>query len=391
MNFLRHIYASSLVLLAAAASAYEAPVFPFAPAVGYPGTTAISYEDSSIKGWAVDLASISFGEEVADEWKSPENALGPATGVMESVLVLGRGGQVVLSFGGAIGDGPGDDFAIFENSISDTFLELAYVEVSTDGLHFVRFPNYSLTQAPVGGFGNLSPTFVHGYAGKYRNGFGTPFDLKTLEEAYLAALVGEAGFSPEYRSQLIDGFEHLDLEDIRFVKIIDIPGDGRESDAEGFAIYDPFPTVITAGFDLDAVAVLNWGKDTLVSFEEWSAGYGLAAQATTDSDVDGWSQFMEYLFGTNPEDPASLPNVRQELVKREGNPFLRMEYVRNGSADTPLEIYLSVDGQSWEKWSADPEVILESRNAQSHEITERLEIPYNADEGPLLVRFGAVY
>ena len=70
---------------------------------------------------------------------------------------------------------------MFENGFADNFLELAFVEVSSNGIDFVRFPDESLTQTTtqVGSFGSLDPTNIDGLAGKYRVGFGTPFDLAT--------------------------------------------------------------------------------------------------------------------------------------------------------------------------------------------------------------------
>ena len=62
---------------------------------------------------------------------------------------LGDGGTVVLTFPQPIGDVPGPDFAVFENGFkafdNSFFLELAHVEVSSDGVNFYRFPSSSLT------------------------------------------------------------------------------------------------------------------------------------------------------------------------------------------------------------------------------------------------------
>jgi hypothetical protein len=169
-----------------------------------------------------------------------------------------------LTFLNPIVDGAGFDFAVFENSLSHTFLELAWVEVSSDGIHFVRLPHYSQTQEPVGGFGDLEPFRVYGYAGKYIQGYGTPFDLSELTEAYAAALADTTVFSAAYEAQLLTNYPELDLNNIQYVRLIDVVGDGSQRSAlrnpatdEGYPIYDPFPTSGSAGFDLDAIAVLN--------------------------------------------------------------------------------------------------------------------------------------
>ena len=98
------------------------------------------------------------------------------------IVSLGDGGYAVLSFERPIKNGPGWDFAIFENSFSDTFLELGLVEVSSDGLNYFQFESTSLTQdtLQIDAFGSINPEMINNLAGKYRATFGTPFDLEEL-------------------------------------------------------------------------------------------------------------------------------------------------------------------------------------------------------------------
>lgn len=49
----------------------------------------------------------------------------------------------------------------------------------------------------------------------------------------------------------------VDDSSIRYVRIVDVVGDGATVDSFGRAIIDPSLGGPTAGFDLDAVAVLN--------------------------------------------------------------------------------------------------------------------------------------
>ena len=213
---------------------------PFAPAAGQPGTTAISKDDPVIIDWASGWRDYVPGAEVDEVWRTPDKALGPAVGDSSDVVSLGRGGSITMTFNKPISNGPGADFSIFENSINDTFLELAWVEVSSDGSNFSRFSGVSFTDAPVNGFGNIDPTNVDGFAGKYRQGFGSPFDLQDLEDS--------------------DG---LDINAINYIRLIDVVGDGSlvddfPSDQGGpHVLYDPYPTIGSAGFDLDAVGVIN--------------------------------------------------------------------------------------------------------------------------------------
>ena len=89
-----------------------------------------------------------------------------------------------MQFSTPIFDGANWDFAVFENGFSDTFLELAYVEVSSDGINYFQFPCTSYTQdtLQIGGFGSVDATKIDNLAGKYRAHYGTPFDFACGED-----------------------------------------------------------------------------------------------------------------------------------------------------------------------------------------------------------------
>lgn len=229
---------------------------PFAPEADAEGTTAIDKSAPQLLAWATGYRDLRYGGNLATDWQTPERALGPAAGTSSDVVSLGSGGHITLSFAQPFRDGAGPDFAVFENSFDDRFLELAWVEVSSDGAHYVRFPNYSVTAEPVGMYGEVEPTALYGLAGKYRQGFGTPFDLAELAAVNAALQAGGTAFSAAYASAFLAAYPHLDLQAVRYVRLIDIIGDGTALDAEGFVIYDPYPTIGSAGFDLDAVAVM---------------------------------------------------------------------------------------------------------------------------------------
>lgn len=167
------------------------------------------------------------------------SAVGPAG--QNGVVSLGDGGYAILTFDPPIADGPGWDFAVFENAFNDTFLELAFVEVSSNGLDFVRFPATSLTQdtMQIGTFGGLDATLIDNLAGKYRAGYGTPFDLQQLA-----------------------GVQGLDVMAVTHVKIVDVVGSINPNyatyDQFGHKVNDPWPTPFDGGgFDLDAVGVIH--------------------------------------------------------------------------------------------------------------------------------------
>lgn len=227
---------SSVAAALLASSAFPVWAGPFAPAAGQPGSTAIHKDSPDFVQWATGYENYLPGTNVDAQWKTPNLALGKAVGTSFDIVTLGDQGRITLTFDGYLSNGSGWDFAVFENSFNDTFLELAFVEVSSNGNDFFRFPSISFTPSPVGAFGSVDPTNIDGLAGKYRQGFGTPFDL--------ALLAGTAG---------------LDVNHVTHIRLVDIKGNGSEFDNYPAAfggphpIYDPFQTTGSGGFDLDAI------------------------------------------------------------------------------------------------------------------------------------------
>ncbi|MBN2668069.1 MAG: T9SS type A sorting domain-containing protein [Bacteroidales bacterium] len=203
----------------------------FAPQATAEGTTAISKDSSIIVVWATAYEQYIAGTDVDEQWQDASQALGPAEGTSSNIVSLGRGGQITLSFDTLIVNRPGADFVCFENGFTPNFLELGWVEVSYDGIDYIRFPNYSYTNAPVDAFGSVDPTKIDGYCSKYQQAYGTPFDL-----------------------------DSVGLDSIRYIRLVDIVGDGSALDSHGHPIYDPYPTSGSAGLDIDAVGVIHAGK-----------------------------------------------------------------------------------------------------------------------------------
>jgi hypothetical protein len=220
----------SLLLLASAILFASLSFSQYAPQADEEETTAIPMDSSIIVSWATTCVSYTPGADVDPTWQDQEKALGAAVGTSGDILCLGRGGQATFTFDTLIVNLEGPDFVTFENSFSHEFLELGWVEVSRDGINFERFPNYSHTSSPVSAYGTVDPTKVHGYCSKYKQGFGTPFDLDSVS-----------------------------LDTIKYVRIIDISGDGNALDSDGNVIYDPYPATGSAGVDIDAIGVINDG------------------------------------------------------------------------------------------------------------------------------------
>jgi len=214
----------------------------FPPAAGQEGTSAVSMDDPSIVGWATGYENYTVGEDCVPAWQTPEKALGEAVGDSYDIVCLGNGGEITVTFDNPVTNGDGPDFIVFENSITDTFLEFAYVEVSSNGTDFIRFDCVSLTASPVDAFGVVQPEHVTGLAGKYRQGFGTPFDLSRLT----------------YREKVRNGTVNItNITHIRFIDIWGNPESGTtDYDSFGNIIYDLYRCVGSGGFDLDAVGIL---------------------------------------------------------------------------------------------------------------------------------------
>lgn len=249
-TFLKQILTATLLLACLLETAVAGP---FPPAAGISGSTAVSHNDSSIAGWATGWENYAVGSGVFPEWQIPEKALNEAgnsngqnDGFTLDIVSLGRGGSITITFSQPITDGAGFDFAVFENSFSDGFLELAWVEVSSNGVDYFRFETASLTTSPVGPFDEtMDASNIDGLAGKYRGGYGMPFDLSALDD------------DPD-----------LDKTSITHIRLIDIIGDGSAMDdlpnpVGPNPIYDPYVTSESAGFDLDAIAVMHYAEEPI--------------------------------------------------------------------------------------------------------------------------------
>lgn len=188
---------------------------------------------------------------------------GPTTGSLD-VLTLGVRGAVTLGFnvnGRArrIVNQPGPDFIVFENAFFiggnplSSFSELAFVEVSTDGITFARFPNHATNAGPVGPGSGIDPTQVSGLAGVHA--VLANIDSNTTDPFDPAAAGGDTFDLSDLAAAPIVLNGQVRLSDIRYVRIVDILGDGTISDSLGNPIYDP--SGLNNSCDIDAVSVIH--------------------------------------------------------------------------------------------------------------------------------------
>ncbi len=188
------------------------------------------------------------------------NALGGPRGAGMSngsldVCTLGVGGSLTLGFDVVITNGPGADFSVFENVFTFSgapFCEVAFVEVSSNGVDYVRFPSRYVGPAtglpgftaPLGTYSglvgqvpilaNVGTNTIDPFDPVVAGGDG--FDLAALAADPLV-VVGQ-----------------VDLAGVRFVRIVDVPH-ASGTDSFGSVIFDNSGATGTA--DIDAVAVIN--------------------------------------------------------------------------------------------------------------------------------------
>ncbi|HPQ70576.1 MAG TPA: hypothetical protein PKW95_15735 [bacterium] len=343
---------------------------PIASAGSYT-ETGIDKDDAAIIGWATGYQDY-YRSDGGTAYADPTRALGVAEGVSTLVVSLGdvspaddsaTPGEITLTFDETIGNGDGYDIAVFENGFGSypdsVFLELAYVEVSTDGETFARFPSISTIPYNSGGFNYFDVSDCYNLAGKQLAGVGSPFDLEEL--------AGE----PEVLSG------EVDLQNINYVKIVDIPGYGTQEgattgylDSLGNPIHDNWPTGGSGGFDLDAVGylhvgsssglwddydvtywagtganeavlVVDWGSVTMMWGYRWD---GSATGQDMMAAIDEASErfYAEYLYGG-----AAVYGIGWDA---DGDGFSKTDaddYYEEGWSSGYWSYWLSTDGRTW--------------------------------------------
>lgn len=259
-------YGAMLALLIVASSQAVAGPFDATTVPGYvpdPANPAVNILNPEFRVWAGEVINFAPSPGVNAANGNAAQALGPigstpdgftvSLGDLTATEISGglAPGEITLRMSAPLRNGAGWDLAVFENAFAffppdddKVFAELAYVEVSTDGVTFARFPAESLTTTlfePFGpSFAGIDPTDVHNLAGASRSLQGTPFDFSELGGV----------------AEVLSGAVQVD--NINYVRLIDIPGDGSWLDAEGRGIREAWPTTDltfgNGGLDLDAVA-----------------------------------------------------------------------------------------------------------------------------------------
>lgn len=335
--------------------------FPSAPSV--PGSDAIPAASPLFTAWANGIAAFTAGPQekgtnaTPAAYGTPASVTGPpdaagasyAVPAASPVLSLGDGGFITVTFANPIADGEGPDFAVFENGFGTSgvmlFAELGFVEVSSDGVNFTRFPAVSCTPTATqtNAFTALDPANLHHLAGKHPAGYGTPFDL--------AALAGTPG---------------LNLQRVTHVRIVDVVGDVKNGqgsrDSLGNWINDPFPTNFsTCGFDLDAVGVIHtaaadpWISWLADSFDAAALADPAITAPDADPDGDGWPNLLEYACGRLPAQRENGPPLTISVAA----PQVTLRYAAATRSGVVLHLEQSSLLSGWQPVTAGPGISME--------------------------------
>jgi hypothetical protein len=270
------------------------------------------------RDWATEVLSYNQTPGVDSRWSDPNKTLGPATGNVNDIFSLGdlsreqiaQGesvGWIILTFDEPIQNNRGYDFAVFENGLLSDFTtqegstagellaELAYVEVSSNGIDFVRFPSLSLTEQQGDLFSTIDMKNVYNLAGKHPNAYnvctGTPFDLQEISN----------------HSMVTSGL--VDINDIKYIRLVDIPGTGDFYDdavayidpntwpawdyySDNHPVFDAWNTSLvplypSGGFDLEAIGILEE--------QEYSADInldGIVDESDLDLFLSAWQSHL---------------------------------------------------------------------------------------------------
>jgi hypothetical protein len=223
----------------------------------------------------------------------PANALGAPQGALH-VHSLGIGGSLTLAFAGGIGDAPGADFLVAENAFLhasawwQVFAEVMFVEVSSDGVHFCRFPSrYFGPSTPPGALGTIATGSYAGLAGQTPVWLGPGVDPQDVASAGGDAFdLADLANEPPVQLGLVD------LSAITQVRLVDVPS-GLALDSTGVPILDPGG----GSADVDAVTVIHAAGPPPASHPD------VALQIAADGTI---VLRLEHPAGWQQLDPTSL-------------------------------------------------------------------------------------
>lgn len=185
---------------------------------------------------------------------NPLNALG-APGGATSVHSLGIAGDLTLGFSPPLIDRPGADLIVGENPFRlgstwwQSFAETAFVEVSSNGVDFARFPaRYFGAPVSAGAFGTV-PVGAYGNLGGQTPVLATTPGSDALD---VVEAGGDAFDLADLATHPLVLATLVDLQAIAYVRLVDVV-DGTSLDSVGVPIFDSG----SGSADIDAVTAIH--------------------------------------------------------------------------------------------------------------------------------------
>ncbi|MHC4845819.1 MAG: hypothetical protein ACYTCU_06630 [Planctomycetota bacterium] len=210
--------------------------------------------------YAIAVASVNPGPNASGD---PVLGLGAPIGVgllfgSTDVYTLGVGGSVTYELDSSVVNAAGADLVVCENPFLvvgtvTSFVEAMFVEVSTNGTDFARFPTtYVGDDGPFAPTIGLPPAWYAGFAGVMPV-FANP--LTGFDPLDVVAGGGDAFDLAELLDHPLVLDEKIDLDEINYVRLVDVAS-GVEMDSFGTLVWDAGLDSL-ASADIDAIVAVN--------------------------------------------------------------------------------------------------------------------------------------
>ncbi|MHC5211347.1 MAG: hypothetical protein ACYTG2_11565 [Planctomycetota bacterium] len=193
---------------------------------------------------------------------TPDNVVGaPSGGGIDmgstDTYSLGVGGSITVRLDPPVVNGAGTDLIVCENPFlvlgtPFSFVEAMYVEVSTNGVDFARFPSrYVGPQGLIPDFTGVSPALYSGLAGVMPAAAHPP-EVDPLD---VVAAGGDAFDLDALADDPLVTSGVLNLWFVEYVRLVDVET-GATTDSQGTLIWD-CGNEISSSADLDAIVGVN--------------------------------------------------------------------------------------------------------------------------------------
>lgn len=215
---------------------------------------------ASFTDYAIAVVSVNPGPTATGD---PVLALGAPVGLglwqgATEVYTLGVGGTIVLELDSPLVNAAGTDLIVCENPFLvlgtvTSFAEAMFVEVSSNGVDFARFPTqYVGDTGPFSPTIGLPPAWYSGFAGVMPVSANLAAGIDPLD---VVAAGGDAFDLAELEDHPLVTGKLLNLDQISFVRLIDIES-GMEQDSNGTIVWDAGLDGLAAS-DVDALIGVN--------------------------------------------------------------------------------------------------------------------------------------